>query len=67
VLLLLNQNLYSGELQVVCVALISNGRAVFTGVQGGVTDLVKLVTHQVVPGQPSHMASQPWSSASPDL
>jgi hypothetical protein len=31
----------------VCV-LISTGRWVFIGVQGGVTDLVKLVTHQVV-------------------
>jgi hypothetical protein len=35
---------------VVCV-LISTGRGVFIGVQGGVTDLVKLATHQVVDGR----------------
>jgi hypothetical protein len=29
------------------------------GVQGGVTDLVKSVTHQVVAGRPSHVAGQP--------
>jgi hypothetical protein len=39
--------------------LISTGRGVFIGVQGGVTDLVKLVTRQVVAGQPSHVAR--WS------
>ena len=43
----------------VCV-LISTGRGVFIGVQGGVTDLVKSITRQVVGGQP-------WSSASTDL
>jgi hypothetical protein len=43
------------------------------GVQGAVTDLAKLVTHQVVAdqpshvaGPPSHMASRPWSLASTD-
>jgi hypothetical protein len=41
---------------VVCV-LISTGRGVFIGVQGGVTDLVKSVTHQVVAGQPYGSAS----------
>jgi hypothetical protein len=40
---------------------------VFIGVQGGVTDLVKSVTRQVVAGRPSHMADQPWSLASTDL
>jgi hypothetical protein len=33
----------------VCV-LISTGRGVFIGFQGGVTDLVKLVTHEVMAG-----------------
>jgi hypothetical protein len=51
---------------VVCV-LISTGRGVFIGVQGGVTDLVKSVTHQVVVGRPSHEVSRPaglapWSA-----
>jgi hypothetical protein len=40
---------------------------VFIGVQGGVIDLVKLVTCQVVAGRPSHMVDRPWSSASTDL
>jgi hypothetical protein len=51
---------------VVCV-LISTGRGVFIGVQGGVADLVKSVTHQVVAGQPSHMASHACGSASTDF
>jgi hypothetical protein len=50
-----------------CVVLISTGRGVFIGVQGGVTNLVKSVTHQVVAGRPSHMAGRPWSSASTNL
>jgi hypothetical protein len=50
--------------KVVSVALISTGRGVFIGVQGKITDLVKSVTRQVVAGQPSHVASRPWSSAS---
>jgi hypothetical protein len=40
---------------------------VFIGVQGGVTDLVKSVTCQVVAGRPSHVADWPWSLASTDL
>jgi hypothetical protein len=44
----------------VSVVLISTGRGVFIGVQGGVTDLVKLVTHQV-------MAGRPWGPASTDI
>jgi hypothetical protein len=40
----------------VCV-LISIGRGVFIGVQGGVTDLVRSVTHQVVADRPSSLAS----------
>jgi hypothetical protein len=39
----------SGELKVMCVILISTSRGVFIGVQGGITDLVKSVTRQVVP------------------
>jgi hypothetical protein len=44
----------------VCVALISTDRGVFIGVQGGVTNLVKSVTCQVV-------ADWSWSLASTDL
>jgi hypothetical protein len=50
----------SGELQVECVALISTGRGVFIGVRGGVIDLIKSVTCQVVAGWP-------WSLDSTDL
>jgi hypothetical protein len=42
------------------VALISTGRGVFIGVQGGVTNMVKSVTCQVVAGRP-------WSLASTNL
>jgi hypothetical protein len=51
----------------VSVALISTGRGVLIGVQGGVTDLVKSVTRQVAASRPSHVTSQPWSTASTDL
>jgi hypothetical protein len=51
---------------VVCV-LISTGRGVFIGVQGGVTDLVKSVTHHVVAGWPSHVAGWQCGSASTDF
>jgi hypothetical protein len=37
------------------------------GLQGGVINLVKSITCQVVAGRPSHMAGQPWSSACTDL
>jgi hypothetical protein len=50
----------------VCV-LISTGIGVFIGVQGGVTDLVKSVTHQVVAGRPSHTADRSYGSASIDF
>jgi hypothetical protein len=36
--------------------LISTGRGIFIRVQGGVTDLVKSVTHQVVADRSSHVA-----------
>jgi hypothetical protein len=51
---------------VVCV-LISTGRGVFIGVQGGVTYLVKSVTHQVVTGRPSYMAGRPCGLSSIDF
>jgi hypothetical protein len=44
--------------------LISMGRGVFIGVQGGVTDSVKSATHQMVADQPSHVAGRPCGSAS---
>jgi hypothetical protein len=44
--------------------LISTGRGVFIGVHGGITDLVKSVTRQVVAGRPSHVVDQPCGSAS---
>jgi hypothetical protein len=47
--------------------LIFTGRGVFIGVQGGVINLVKLVTHQVVAGQPSHVAERPWGPASTEF
>jgi hypothetical protein len=53
VLLLQTETFTSGELQVVCVPLISTGMRVFIGVQRGVTDLVKSVTCQVVANRPS--------------
>jgi hypothetical protein len=51
------------------VVLISTGRegGVFIGVQGGVADLVKLVTRQVVARWHHHMAGRPWSLDSTDL
>jgi hypothetical protein len=42
-------------------------QGVFIGVQGGVTDLIKLVTRQVLVGRPSHVAGQPPSPASTDF
>jgi hypothetical protein len=51
----------------VCVALISTGREVVIGVQGGFTNLFKSIMRQVVAGRPSHVASQAWSSASTNL
>jgi hypothetical protein len=44
--------------------LISTGRGVFIGVQGGVTDLVKSVTHQVMVDRTSHVAGWPRDPAS---
>jgi hypothetical protein len=42
----------------------SIGRGVFIVVQGGVTDLLKLETRQVLAGRPSNMAGPPPSPAS---
>jgi hypothetical protein len=50
----------------VCV-LISTSRGVFIRVQGGVTDLIKLVTRQVVADWPSHVAGRPCGSAATDF
>jgi hypothetical protein len=50
----------------VCV-LISTGRGVFIGPWGSSTNLTKVVTHQVVARQPSHMAGRPMSLASSDF
>jgi hypothetical protein len=47
---------------------ISTGRGgVFIGLQGGVTDLVKSVSHQVLARLPSHVAKRPWGPASTDF
>jgi hypothetical protein len=40
----------------VCV-LISTGIRIFIGVQGGITDLIKSVTRQVVAGRPCGLVS----------
>jgi hypothetical protein len=45
----------------------SINRRVFIGVQGGVTNLIKSVTRQVLAGRPSHMVGQPPSPASTDF
>jgi hypothetical protein len=47
--------------------LITTSRGVFIGVKGGVTDLVMSVRREVVAGQPSHVAGQPWTLVSTDL
>jgi hypothetical protein len=44
----------------------SMGRGVFISVPGAITDLINLVTCQVLAGRPSHVAGQPWSAASTD-
>jgi hypothetical protein len=50
-----------------CVCVLNSiGRGVLIGVLGGVADLIKSVTRQVLAGWPSHMAGRPWSSASAD-
>jgi hypothetical protein len=53
-----NESFASGISEMWCV-LISTKRGVFIGVQGGVTDLVKSITHQVVASRPSHIADRP--------
>jgi hypothetical protein len=45
----------------------SISRGVFIGVQGGVTDLIKSVTPQVLASRPSHVVGQPPSLASTDF
>jgi hypothetical protein len=65
-LLLLNQNLYKcgTTCRVWCVKFHRQG--VFIGVPGAITDLIKLVTCQVLAGHPSHVVCQPWSIVSTD-
>jgi hypothetical protein len=69
VLLLLHRNLYKWRTtnRVWCVDFHRWGGGVFIGVQGGVTDLVKSVTHQVVDGRPSHVARRPQGLAFTDF
>jgi hypothetical protein len=40
---------------------------VFIGLQGGITDLIRSVTHQVLAGRPSHVVGQPPCLASNDF
>jgi hypothetical protein len=47
--------------------LISTYRGVFIRIQGGVTDLVKSVTHQVVADWPSHVVGWPCGLVSTDF
>jgi hypothetical protein len=47
--------------------LISTGKGVFIAVQGGVTDLVKPLTQQVVADRPSHVAEWPRGLALTDF
>jgi hypothetical protein len=47
--------------------LIPISKGVFIGVQGGVTDLIKSVTHQVVVGQPSHVSGRAQGPVSTDF
>jgi hypothetical protein len=39
---------------------------VFIGVPGVITNLIKSVTREVLAGQPSHVAGQPWGAATTD-
>jgi hypothetical protein len=55
---------FASEISKMWCVLISTNRGVFIVVQGGVTNLVKSLTHQVVVGRPSHMAGRPCGSAS---
>jgi hypothetical protein len=66
-LLLLNWNLYKWRTTSRVWCLEFHGQGVFIGVQRGVTDFIKSVTHQVLADRPSHMAERPQSSASTDF
>jgi hypothetical protein len=67
-LLLLNRNLYEWRTtsRVWYLEFHQQG-GVFIGVQAGVTDLIKLLTRQVLAGRPSHVADQSPSPASTDF
>jgi hypothetical protein len=66
-LLLLNWNLYKRRptSRVWCLEFQRQG--VFIGVQGGVTNLIKLVTCQLWAGWSSHVVGQPPSLTSTDI
>jgi hypothetical protein len=63
-LLLLNQNLYMWIITSRVWCSKFHWQGVFIGVLGAITDLIKLVIHQVLAGRPSHMAGKPWGVAS---
>jgi hypothetical protein len=63
-LLLLNQNLYKWRTTSRVWYLKYHRHGVFIRVQGGVTNLIKLVTCQVLASRPSHGAGLPPSPAS---
>jgi hypothetical protein len=65
-LVLLNRNHYKWRTisRVWCVNSI--GRGVFIGVPGAITDLIQSVIHQVLAGQPSHVAGRPGGAAITD-
>jgi hypothetical protein len=44
----------------------SIGKGVLIGVPGGVTNLIKSISHQVLADRLSHMDGRPWSLASND-
>jgi hypothetical protein len=64
VLILLNQKLYKWRTTSRVWYLAFHQQGVFIAVQGGVTDLIKLVMHQVLAGWPRHMVGRPPSLAS---
>jgi hypothetical protein len=66
-LLLINRNLYKWRTTSRVWYLEFHWQGVFIGVQGGVTNLIKSVTCQVLAGWPSHVAGWPPSLASIDF
>jgi hypothetical protein len=66
-LLLLNWNIYKWRTTSRVWYLEFHRQGVFIGVQGGVTNLIKSVTRQVLASRSSHMARCPPSLASTDF